>query len=310
MFLVICGLIVHASAPTMASASQNQTPRWRVDSTLSYEHFSRNKVILRGVSFFDVLHIGDIRVHRMKRDVLSLNTRVGYLISPQMRLEAVVPLRYRRQLVALERTSDHSIEEDDERLSRTREAQGAGLGDVELTLHLALPPADLVRIFSVGIKLPTGRSPYEFRESEDEVALGNGHWSAHLGLHLQKVIDPVILFGSLGYTHSFGREGRLPGAKEVQWVSSGSSFRYTLGVGLAVNPRIALTAMLEHIFTRPMEVGGEVRHESEANVAVFSVGVRYEWPSGRAMRVQMGFGLTSDSPDFSVSAELPISFTW
>lgn len=306
---VVC--MIHASAPAMASATENQGPRFRVESSLAYEHFSRNKVVLRGVSFFDLIHIGDFRVIRVKRDMVGLNTRIGYIVSPQMRVEAMVPLRYRRELVALENPSDHeggAIDEDDERLSRTREVQGAGLGDVELALHLALPPAELGRIFSVGVKMPTGKAPYGL--GDNEVALGSGHWSGQLGLHLQKVIDPVVLFGSVGYTHPFGREARIRGEKGPQWVLPGPSIRYTLGVGLAVNPRVVMTAMLEHVFTRPTRVGQKTLKESETNSAVFSLGVRYQWPSGRAMRVQVGLGLTSDAPDFTVMVDLPFSYSW
>src|SRR5690606_1077367 len=79
-----------------------------------------------------------------------------------------------------------------------------------------------------------------------------------------------------------------------------------IGAGLAINHRVAVTAMLEHLFTRPARLGGRVQQESEANSAVLNLGLRYRWVSGRTMRVQLGIGLTSDAPDFSVSVGIPL----
>lgn len=302
--LVAWALAAHAVGPLTGFAEAQERSRFSLESTLTYEHFSRNKVILRGVSFFDVIHIGEFTVNRMKRDVLTLSTRAAYDVSPRMRLEAVVPLRYRRELVALERDSDHAIGDDDDRVSRTREVQSAGLGDVEFKLHLALPPADISRTFSIAVKAPTGRAPYGLHENQ--LALGSGHWSTQLGLSLQKVIDPVVLFGSLGYTYSFGRVGTVGGYDGPQWITPGSSIRYTIGAGLAVNPRVAFTALLEHIHSRPARVGQGILRASEANSAVFNLGLRYQWLSGRVMHVQVGIGLTPDAPDFSVAVGLPL----
>lgn len=299
--------IAHAFGPMAGSAAAQAPSRFRMETTLSYEHFSRNKVIMRGVSFFDVLHIGDFRVKRMKRDVFTLSARGSYDLTPRTRLELVVPFRYRRDLEALERDSDHVIGDHPGLSPVTRERHSSGLGDVEFTVYFALPPADIGRTFSIGIKAPTGRSPYGL--PEHRLALGSGHWAAQLGLQLQKVVDPVVLFGSLGYTHSFGREVMARNADnewEPVWAVPGSSFRYTIGAGLAINHRVAVTAMLEHLFTRPARLGGRVQQESEANSAVLNLGLRYRWVSGRTMRVQLGIGLTSDAPDFSVSVGIPL----
>lgn len=297
-------LIVHAFGPTTETAAAQQPSRFRMESTLSYEHFSRNKVILRGVSFFDVLHIGDFRVERLKRDVFTLSTRASYDVSPLTRLELVVPFRFRRDLEAYER--DSTVNENPN-LPRTRERHSTGLGDMEFNVYFALPPADIGRTFSIGLKAPTGRSPYGL--PENRLALGSGHWAAQIGLQLQKVIDPVVLFGSLGYTHSFGR-GVVARNKDNEWEPTwavpGSSLRYTIGAGLAVNHRVSVTAMLEHLFTRPARLGEEVLKESEANSAVLNLGLRYQWVSGRVMRLQLGIGLTSDAPDFSVSVAIPL----
>src|SRR5690606_41290350 len=110
------------------------------------------------------------------------------------------------------------------------------------------------------------------------VALGSGHWAPRLGLQLQKVVAPAALFGSLGYTHSFGREVMARNADnewEPMWAVPGSSFRYTIGAGLAINHRVAVTAMLEPLFTRPARLGGRVQQDSDATPADLNLGPRY-----------------------------------
>ena len=81
--------------------------------------------------------------------------------------------------------------------SFTREAS-VGLGDINWAFRYAairedrgLPEVTL----NVNAKSDTG---------DEDRGLGTGHWNVGTGVSLVKTIDPVVFFGSLGYTWTLG----------------------------------------------------------------------------------------------------------
>ena len=65
------------------------------------------------------------------------------------------------------------------------------------------------------------------RTGDEDKSLGSGHWDVGGGLTLVKTIDPVVLFGSLGYTATLENGGRDPG----------DQIDYSLGMGFSLNDR-------------------------------------------------------------------------
>jgi hypothetical protein len=64
--------------------------------------------------------------------------------------------------------------------------------------------------------------------------LGTGTWNAAGGLTLIKTIDPVVLFGRVGYTYNFASESR----------HLGNIIDYRLGMGFSLNDVVSFTLQL------------------------------------------------------------------
>ncbi len=76
------------------------------------------------------------------------------------------------------------------------------LGDVSATLRwqpwAAVRGRPVTTLYTT-IGLPTGDSPYKTNLDKD-ISTGNGYYSLGFGANMSYVIDPVVLYGSLGYT--------------------------------------------------------------------------------------------------------------
>jgi hypothetical protein len=55
--------------------------------------------------------------------------------------------------------------------------------------------------FSTSLRLPTGTSPFKIIENTG-LATGSGTAAISAGMNISKVVDPVAIFGSLGFTYS------------------------------------------------------------------------------------------------------------
>ena len=128
----------------------------------------------------------------------SANFLMRYGLAEDLEFNFAVPLVY----TELERdtrpfTFTEIGEENTPLPSFTRET-GVGLGDVNWALRYAaiheargLPEVTL----NVNAKSDTG---------DEDRGLGTGDWNVGTGVSLVKTIDPVVLFGSLGYTWTLG----------------------------------------------------------------------------------------------------------
>jgi hypothetical protein len=79
-------------------------------------------------------------------------------------------------------------------------------------------------VLSVEGQAPTG----------DEPLLGTGQWNLGGSIALIKTIDPVVIFGGVGYTATVEPNDRDPGAEVF----------YQLGVGYSLNDRVSLSTQL------------------------------------------------------------------
>lgn len=200
-----------------------------------------------------------------------------------------------------------------------REVQGIGDVGVGLSAVVFKPTYLYPGIaLSTGIGLPTGVSPYEFRNyapgldprSVFEAIQSRGHYTAEGQLTIFKTFDPLVLFASLKTDYSFSREidGYL--------VEPGWRYGGTIGFSFAVSEFTTLGFQLTGQFDQAIAVSGTV---NDPRSPFF--GTRFERNKVRGLtpeawiarvaavqRLDVGlyaepfvaFGLTDTSPDLQV----------
>ena len=196
-----------------------------------------------------------------------------------------------------------------------KDVSQAALGDVSFGLRFQpfpVKPGAMNTTLYTTLSTPTGDSPYELNVRE-EVSSGSGYYSVGAGLSVSKVIDPVVLFGSLGYTYAFDVSGlnQVRGGEILTDVSPGDSLNFSMGLAYSLSYEVSLSASYQQSYNFETDFIFEdytaSSEDSTSSVVNTSLGLRTS--SNRIVNLSFGFGLTEDSPDVLLGISMPIDFS-
>jgi hypothetical protein len=114
-----------------------------------------------------------------------------------------------------------------------------GIGDlgIGLTRVMWAPEKAKVRILGfLQASVPTGGGEISLSQQDREASLGAGYWTLTAGGNITESIDPLILFGSAGYTHTFGTR-----IESGNYIDVGNTLFYQVGVGYGINPFVTVS---------------------------------------------------------------------
>lgn len=208
-----------------------------------------------------------------------------------------------------------------------------GMGDLSISLRWqpwAVVPGGLNKTLFATFSTVTGDSPYEIIQGR-ELSTGSGYYSLGFGGSVNKVLDPVVLFGSLSYTHNFDVTGlnQVRTGRILEAVEPGDSYSLSGGFAYSLSYDVSLTASVQASYSdstvfdfndtvtvRTLEDESEVVTvlsnratigQSFSGVMNFALGVRVSPTT--IVNVNTGFGLTEDSPDMLVGISMPLDIS-
>ena len=210
------------------------------------------------------------------------------------------------------------------RAYRNSEKEAYGLGDVSLSLRYqpfeTKPGRPSLTLYSsLGTK--TGDSPYEINLAKD-LPTGSGYYSLGFGANMSHVLDPVVLFGSVGYTFNLpvtgidqfrGPQDQAVGRNQDEFildkVDPGNSYNMSMGFAYSLSYDVSMSASYQMSYSESSKFefndGRKVDSAtSTSGVVNMSLGLRLS-PS-YIVNVNAGFGLTEDSPDILLGFSLPL----
>jgi hypothetical protein len=169
--------------------------------------------------------------------------------------------------------------------------EDTGLGDIAAALRYQIwrergATPDVV--LEVETKSPTG----------DEPLLGTGHWNVGGSISLVKTLDPVVMFGRLGYTLTLERDGRDPGHEVF----------YQLGIGYSLNERVSLSTQLIGAVVGHAEQDRRLVRRSNLDIISLQLGVTALLTRQLFVEPVVNFGLSKDAPDVIVGINLVYRF--
>ena len=262
-----------------------------VEPGVSYVHSSSDRVVIEGFSILPVLVIGDIFSERIRRDSLiaSMTMRMG--LPWDFQVEAMLPYRYERQMI---------LTADNKEINRDID----GFGDLELALSTQLyrssgETPDLLG--SIRWKTRTGTDPYR-PGAQESLSTGTGFDSFQGTLTAVKVVDPVVLFGSLSYTYN------VKSTKSVGVIKPGDSYGAQLGMAIALNLYTSISFSYDQRFTEHTSIDGTDVPGTYLTTGTFSTGMTYSLSDAASIDVSIGVGLTQDAPDVQFNLSVPIRF--
>ena len=114
-----------------------------------------------------------------------------------------------------------------------------GIGDLGIGLTRVLWAPEKAKIRFLGFlqaSAPIGGGEISLSQQDRDASLGAGYWTMTAGGNITESIDPLILFGSFGYTHTFGTR-----IQSGNYVNVGNTIFYQVGVGYGINPYVTLS---------------------------------------------------------------------
>ena len=297
-----------------------------IDNGVSYNRYDRKQLTLNGFLALDAIFLGNIAIENVESDTFTYNLAVRWGVAPRLTLNLDVPWIWRRTVYQKGGAGGAAAVIAQEHTS------GSGLGDITASANYRLfterkflPEA----VLTMGVTAPTGREPYGIpwrvleRDEDDfirfavpeEQPTGNGVWQASASLSAVKATEPAILFGNIGYTHSFAGSfddlDNNPATVNPGKVKLGRAFTLGAGVAFAFNERTSLSIAYNNRFnararTRYDEAGEWTKLiGTDGNAATLSLGVTHALSPQATFVGMLGIGLTPDAPDFSLNFKVP-----
>jgi hypothetical protein len=265
-------------------------PSWSYDlePSLNYIHSSSENIVVDGFTIFPVLVVGDIVSEKLTRDINLLNLTFRLGLPWDSQAEIRIPYGHQK----LRSASGDGTE---------REFNDNGLGDIELTFAHQLYKStgkwpDVVA--NLRWKSITGDSP--FSAAEGDIFVGSGFHATNLSINAVKVIDPVVYFAGLAYTHNNST------VEEIGKFDPGDSWGLNLGIAIALNLNNSLSFAYDQQFTKKSKLDGVPIPGSYSSTGVFSIGTSFLMTDRLTVDFSLGIGITEDSPDLLLTTSFPL----
>lgn len=310
---------------------------------IKYSHSSQDRFFFQGFEFVDTVLIGLIEATKADRNLVqaTLGGRIG--VTDRLEFETRVPYVYRSDTV---RTTTVSTIQSP---SIQSAATGDGIGDVEFAAHYDFSdlifdaPYKVYTVANLKVKAPTGEGPFDIpldaNGNPTRLATGSGFWAVQPSFTAIFPSDPVVFFGTVGYTANIGENinrvddatrctdpttmtGCITSRSTTGFVEPGDSVNTSVGMGLSLNERtsVSLGFSFDYVFSTEVEtlfdadiadVNLPVALKSKSDplyVGSFQVGWSYQVTDNIGLNLNFSVGATEAAPDFETSIRVPIRF--
>ena len=173
--------------------------------------------------------------------------------------------------------------------------------------------------FTSQVSLPTGRSPFRTAVGSN-LSTGSGFATGTVGVNASAVMDPVALFGSFSVGASrnvvnLNQEGSdgsvLTAVHPGKSIGFGAGFTYALSYNVSTSvsfqENVTTASQITYIANGATTASQRGTAMQVAALLNFGLGVRLNPKT--TVNLSAGIGLTTDSPDFSLGLNLPLTFS-
>jgi hypothetical protein len=276
----------------------------QVEPSFEYSHWSTNDIAISGFTVFEAIVIGTIRVDELNRDILTGALTLRYGILDRLQADVRVPVLWRQDQEVLGVGTINETE---------RTIDNFNIGDLEASVSYQILnergwiPAIITRARA---RFPTGENPFEIPTEMVQGNLrltkpptGSGFYGVGPGATAVWTSDPAVFY--VGATYLFNLERNFTGFGEI---NPGNSFEWLAGINVALSERVALNVtFIDQINWSTDQNGVEVAGTS-FNDGRLVLGASVGLSPTVTLLVGAGIGLTDDSPDFTFTVALPITF--
>lgn len=280
-----------------------------LEPSIQYSHSQVNRFTFLGVEILDTFLIGLIEAQDADRDLYQAAVTGRYGITNRLEVEVKVPYIYRDDEVSF------IIPQIDPDTELTQDADGHGIGDIELGLHYQINQGlDDWPIFigNLRYKSPSGKGPFDVDRGpnglETELATGSGFHGIEPSITILYPNDPAVLFANFGYFfHLPDDVDETFNDQTIGKVDPGDAFRMSFGFAYSINERSSFTLGYKHDFIdeTETEVNGVDLSSSSLSVGSLLLGYSFQINDYSSTNLNFEFGVTDDAPDVLMTLRVP-----
>lgn len=229
--------------------------RLTLEPDFEYARSDRNRVLFRGIEVPQSVLVGVFDINESRQDILTAALGARFGITNRFEINVKVPYLYRsdKSVLAPIVTNPPGSQAGTQDYAVSK----AALGDIEFGIRYQMTDGTNgypYLIAGVQAIAPTGTNPFDVPRdalgNATEAATGAGFWGVSPNLTVLMPSDPAVLFASIGYTFNFGRDfNTFIGDTLIEHVKPGGEPSATLGIGISLNPRVAVSFAYAHTWS-------------------------------------------------------------
>lgn len=306
--------------------------RLTIEPAIEYARSDRNTVIFRGIQVPQSVLVGVFDINENRSDIVTASVAARYGITSRFEANVRVPFIYRSDVSVLAPITTGNGGNNPTSLPDAP-AKGRNIGDVEFGARYQLTNGRSGFPFLIaGIQavVPTGTNPFTLpRNPGTGVALssatGAGFYGITPTITALLPTDPAVLFGTLGYTHNFARsfDGvQLATDVLVDRVTPGDAIQASAGIGISLNPRVALSLGYAQSLAFGTRTEGRAINRTngvpsftpfdsttrDLQIGRLLFGVSYRTSESTTINWNVEVGATRDAADVRTTLRVPFTF--
>jgi hypothetical protein len=292
---------------------------------LDYARADRNRALFRGIEVVESVLVGEFNINESRQDIFTASAGLRYGLTDKLELGVRVPLVHRADnsvLVPVQGSTSNDAARE-----ITTAAKGTGIGDIEIAARYQLLAAHGGLPFLVGnlqVVAPTGTDPFAVPRlasgEATKAATGSGFWGVSPSVTAILPSDPAVLFGTIGYTHNFGKDvDTVINPVRILHVKPGDALSFSAGIGVALNERTSfnlgyaqtwafgtstrtvLVTAANGVANNPID-----SRSRDLQLGRLLFGVTYRATDRASINWSVEIGATDDSPDVRSVLRIPL----
>lgn len=289
-----------------------------------YARADRSRAVFRGVELVEAVLVGVFDINESRQDVLTELLALRYGVTNRLEIGARLPFVYRSDTSIIAPVAGST--NNDAAATIDTSVAGSGVGDLELTARYQLIDGGPGRPFVIAnlqAVLPIGSDPFAVPRDELgralKVATGAGFYGITPSFTAILPSDPVVLFGTLGYTFNLGKsvDTVIPPVR-IAYVDPGDAISVSAGIGISFNQRTTLNLGYAHSWafgTRTTTFlldetsdlsGARETLSRDLQIGRLLFGVTYRATDRVSLNWSVEIGATEDATDLRTSLRIPL----
>lgn len=290
-----------------------------------YTRADRNRAVFRGIELVEAVLVGVFDINENRQDILTASAALRYGLTDRLEVGVRVPFVHRADTSIIAPIMGSTA--NDAAATIDSSTQASNIGDVEVTARYQLLDGNPTRpylIANLQAVIPTGSDPFSVRRNASGEALsaatGAGFYGITPSVTAILPSDPVVLFGTLGYTFNLGKQvDTVIDPVRISYVNPGDAISASVGIGITFNQRATVnlgyahswafgtltrTSLLDPTMDWP---GMRSTRSRDLQIGRFLFGVTYRTSDRSSVNWAVEVGATEDAPDLRTVLRIPIT---